>query len=133
MPTRPWYTKSSFNANCIPARILTVEDVIIKLSNQEVYSLARETIKQTSIMNCGNYYTKKSRGLQDHLQRGNPASETQILYVLPHTWSPLSNFPVFVFKWEQVYIELRKLEEINGKRKWNALREYGSGEEVNPN
>lgn len=78
-------------------------------------------------MNCANYY-KKAGELQDHLQTGNPASERQILYVLPHTWHLPSNFHIFAFMWEQVYMELRKLE-INGKRK-KCLKEVGREEKL---
>lgn len=60
---------------------------------------------------------KKTGDSWDHLQRCNPASERQILYALSHTFGLPSNFHMFVFMSEQVCIELRKLEDINGKRK----------------
>lgn len=60
---------------------------------------------------------KKTGDSWDHLHRCNPASERQILYALSHTFDLPSNFHMFVFMSEQVYIELRKLEDINGKRK----------------
>lgn len=37
-----------------------VENIVIKPDNEEVYSLVRETSKQTSIMNYGNYNKKTS-------------------------------------------------------------------------
>lgn len=76
--------------------------------------------------------TKKAGDSWDHLHRCNPASKRQILYVLSHTFGLPSNFHILVFMSEQIYIELRKLEDINGREK-NDLNEYGSVGGVKPN
>lgn len=64
--------------------------------------------------------TKKTRGLQKDKR-----------YML----SLASSVHMLLFMWEEVYIELRKLEEINGKRKKNILsmKSIEREEKVNPN